>query len=153
MKHHPFVEKLLAMPIEACAVLSVSQRAALAAEIAELMEAGVHVPPIPNLKNTAKSVRRENIGSVYFLHAPRAGLVKIGFAVDVESRVHTLRTMSPLPLVLLGAIEGLEKSHESFLHRKFKSERSHGEWFFVRGPVIEFIRRRFASSDTEVVHA
>jgi hypothetical protein len=63
---------------------------------------------------------------VYFIRSGDA--VKIGMSKDVPGRLRTLRTMSPLPLELLGVIPG-GRDEEAQLHRDWAPERLHGEWF------------------------
>lgn len=63
---------------------------------------------------------------VYFVQAGDA--VKIGMSKDIPKRLRTLRTMSPLPLELLGAVPG-GRQEEAELHREWATQRLHGEWF------------------------
>lgn len=80
---------------------------------------------------------------VYFLHAPDAGVLKIGSSDDVMKRVKGLQGASPVPLVLLGSIGGgLE--HELELHGLFADRRVHGEWFTADEDFLTNIRWRIA---------
>jgi len=64
-------------------------------------------------------------GVTYFVEG--GGLIKIGKAASIRSRLAGLRGSSPVPLKLLGVIPGQE--HEAALHLRFSSARRHGEWF------------------------
>lgn len=73
-------------------------------------------------------VKRSQLPSagVYFVQAGDA--VKIGMSKDIPGRLRALRTMSPLPLELLGVIPG-GRGEEAELHRAWAGHRLHGEWF------------------------
>jgi hypothetical protein len=60
---------------------------------------------------------------VYFLEAMGTGLVKIGTSYDPVARLSKLRTMSPVPLVMIGFRPG---DDEFVLHEAFKKDRHHG---------------------------
>jgi hypothetical protein len=74
----------------------------------------------------------------YFLRAGNDGLIKIGSTRNLIVRLQTLATISPVPLRLLGIMNG---DHEDFCHRRLDVYRSHGEWFLPVEPVLEFIRK------------
>ncbi len=76
---------------------------------------------------------------VYFVHCPLLGLVKIGYAFDVDLRLRAIRSLSPARIKLLGAIPG-DVYRESHLHRRFRKERKHGEWFRVSERLARYIR-------------
>lgn len=83
------------------------------------------------LDETRDSLDRLNAAAsvsagVYFVRSGDA--VKIGMSGDIPSRIRALRTMSPLPLELLGAIPG-GRTEEAELHRAWAGQRMHGEWF------------------------
>lgn len=67
---------------------------------------------------------------VYFVEATRSDLVKIGKADRLRSRYLGLVTMSPEPLRLL-AIKPGGFADERELHKRFASDRAHGEWFRI----------------------
>ncbi|MGP5722781.1 GIY-YIG nuclease family protein [Corynebacterium casei] len=77
---------------------------------------------------------------VYFVYSPDADKVKIGFSDSPESRMKSMQTGSPVPLELLGTIPG-GQDVEMELHERFKSDRSHGEWFRMTSEIERFIRR------------
>ena len=66
--------------------------------------------------------------TVYFLHAPAAGLIKIGCSDNIRARLTNLAVSSPVPLTLLGIVSG-GRAREFELHKKFEALRVRGEWF------------------------
>jgi hypothetical protein len=85
-----------------------------------------------------KRVNRQS-GCVYFLKAEGLGLIKIGIAADVASRLAALQTGSPDNLVLLGVIRSADpRALERHLHEEFGASRVRGEWF---EPTPELIAR------------
>lgn len=60
------------------------------------------------------------------------GLVKIGWAQDVDKRLKDLQIGSPVILRAYRAYLG-GKCLERYLHRRFKKDRKHGEWFRLTG--------------------
>jgi len=72
-------------------------------------------------------------GVVYFVRA--RGLVKIGFTVDLATRLKTLRSMSPAPVSLLGTIKGSLRL-ERFLHEHFRKHHAHHEWFRAHESIV-----------------
>lgn len=75
---------------------------------------------------------------VYFIHAPAAGLVKIGSAVNIYQRFRNLELASPVALTFLGWSAG-DATTERRLHRQFASLRAHGEWFTWSQDIIAAI--------------
>lgn len=71
---------------------------------------------------------------VYFVGAPN-GLVKIGFASDIDARFAKLVCASPVPLDILAITPGSRVKEREYHHR-FKQWRRHGEWFEM-SPDIE----------------
>lgn len=67
--------------------------------------------------------------------SPRA---KIGRSKSVGIRLGTIQRMSPVPLSILWQTEGGSEL-ESALHRRFGSQRVHGEWFDFgnKDPAVE----------------
>lgn len=77
---------------------------------------------------------------VYFIQANHTKLVKIGRVKDVSgllTRMHTLKTMSPVDLVLLGVME--DTGTENHIHEQFAHLRDHGEWFRLDKEIIDYI--------------
>ena len=75
---------------------------------------------------------------VYFIYSPENNRVKIGTSDNVQRRFNSIRTMSPVPLILIGSIEGSYEK-ESSLHRRYDSSRTHGEWFAVDDVLNKFL--------------
>jgi hypothetical protein len=73
----------------------------------------------------------------YFIQAGVEGPIKIGSTKNLPVRLRTLCAMSPVPLRLLGLIEG---DHEDACHARLAAFRLHGEWFVAADFVLEFIR-------------
>lgn len=65
---------------------------------------------------------------IYFIANHRAGMVKIGTAVDVGKRLASLQCGSPDPLELMGSFPG-GLNEEARLHARFGPLRARGEWF------------------------
>lgn len=75
-----------------------------------------------------------SVGVCYFIGGAE-GAIKIGFSVDVASRLRTLRASSPIPLGVLATAPG-GATRETAYHYQFAEHRLHGEWF-ARCPEIE----------------
>lgn len=82
-------------------------------------------------------------GYVYFVHARRVGLIKIGWTRgEPLIRLASLGHVSPVRLKLIGAIEG-DRLVERSLHQKFKAAHHHGEWLAESDELMEYLRERF----------
>lgn len=77
--------------------------------------------------------------SVYYIHAPALGLIKIGSAADPVERLRNMQTGSPTALVLL-AIEVGSLNEEARRHVQFAELRRRGEWFAFEGALAEFVQ-------------
>lgn len=67
---------------------------------------------------------------IYFIRAAVVpSMVKIGCTRWLDRRLETLRSNSPVPLILLASIPGDHKL-EWRIHADLDPYRSHGEWFF-----------------------
>ena len=66
---------------------------------------------------------------VYFIHAPEVGRVKIGVTTDIEGRMASMQTGSPVRLRLVKLIRG-DRNLEQRLHHLFDAKRIEGEWFY-----------------------
>jgi hypothetical protein len=77
---------------------------------------------------------------VYFIECPANGLIKIGVSRNVESRLATLSTASPVELRLLGVIDGC-RADEDKLHQRFAADRHHGEWFSPSPELSRYIEQ------------
>ena len=79
------------------------------------------------------------LGYCYFIGAPMANVIKIGFTREQpDGRLEALRAGSPCRLVPLGAIRG-RRDYERALHVAFSPFRLHGEWFDADGSLLEYI--------------
>lgn len=76
-------------------------------------------------------------GHVYFIQ-DQDGFIKIGFAIDVKSRLKTLQTGSRQELRLVASIPGDERS-EHELHRRFHRGHVRGEWFNPSEDLVSLI--------------
>lgn len=77
------------------------------------------------------------MSQVYFLHAPSVNLLKIGYSGDPERRFEQVRLISPVPLRVIGVIDGGAEM-ERQLHERFAHLRSHGEWFHATAELMNF---------------
>lgn len=75
---------------------------------------------------------------VYFIFAPRLGLIKIGLAGDVDARLRNLQIATGDSLYLLGSLAG-ESAVEKTLHRRFKADRIRGEWFLPSADLLAIV--------------
>lgn len=66
------------------------------------------------------------------------GPIKIGASVNFYGRLDQINLWSPIPLELIGTIEG-QHEDELFLHQSLFDSHSHGEWFFPTTKVVETI--------------
>jgi hypothetical protein len=76
--------------------------------------------------------------SVYFIHAPETGLLKIGFAKDPLQRLMKAQVDSPTRLILVAVEEG-DAVVEAARHAQFADLRVRGEWFRFEGEVADFV--------------
>lgn len=78
---------------------------------------------------------------VYLIHASN-GYTKVGISQDIQKRLGSLRSSSPLPLELIHTIQpvnygGLQM--ERYLHYYLYQYRKHGEWFDIPANVLETV--------------
>jgi hypothetical protein len=84
---------------------------------------------------------KQKTGLVYFVSSTVGGVarVKIGFTRgDPTARLRALQCGSPLPLGIYTAFEGDERMEKAF-HQTFAPLRLHGEWFEVKGKLLDFL--------------
>lgn len=74
---------------------------------------------------------------IYFVQG--SDLIKIGRTYNLDDRLTKLQCGSPVPLTLLGTVEGGKRT-ESHLHELFHSLRHHGEWFRIEKPLLDYIK-------------
>lgn len=73
---------------------------------------------------------------VYFMYS--AGRIKIGYTADIYRRVSDLTNMGGSSVELIGVLPG-DKDFERTLHRLFKADRTHGEWFKISDEIRRFL--------------
>lgn len=81
---------------------------------------------------------------IYFIES--ADKIKIGIADNVAWRMADIANMSPVPVRLLGFIEG-DEAAERALHVRFAHLRRHGEWFTASDEL-----RTYIDNDPNVLH-
>ena len=85
--------------------------------------------------------QHKDIQGVYLIRAEN-GITKIGKTTDINSRFASMKSLSPLPLELVGFIKTFDEDRlEKELHNKYSFKRSHGEWFHLDGDDISEILR------------
>ena len=90
---------------------------------------------------------------IYFIKpVGHAGPIKIGTSVSPESRLHDLGAWSPLPLELIGAVEG-SIADEFYLHRCFADCHSHREWFTPTPKLIASIEAILSAGTVDAVRS
>jgi hypothetical protein len=77
---------------------------------------------------------------IYFIQAGDDGLIKIGYAADVDQSLKTWQEGSPVPLKLLASLNGSLEA-EAYLHAKFSRLRQHGKWFKPSKEIFDFIEK------------
>lgn len=75
---------------------------------------------------------------VYFLEAAFSGLIKIGIASNLSSRVSSIQSSSQEPISLICSIPG-NRELEKFLHGVFEPLKHHGEWFYPHWTIYSVI--------------
>lgn len=77
---------------------------------------------------------------VYFIRADGLGLIKIGVADCVFSRLAAIGQVCPVDLEILGVIHvGARSIMEQRMHGKFRHLRERGEWFREAPELLDFI--------------
>lgn len=98
--------------------------------------------PIREIQKDARQYpKREEAPVLYFILCEAANAVKIGISdtAAMVSRLSTLQTGNPFPLVLLGCLKGDYRETEAKLHATFKEFRLRGEWFRYSDELKDFI--------------
>lgn len=65
---------------------------------------------------------------VYFIRAGHDGLVKIGYAANVNLRLVKIQSDSEKPVFVINQIDG-DRAAERWAHQRFDHLRVRGEWF------------------------
>jgi hypothetical protein len=81
-------------------------------------------------------------GRVYFLLNKKTGLVKIGWSINLPSRIKVLNNQGGETLELLGSFAAKSMKVETEVHRKFKGFRVIGEWFKYEEGIQNFILKK-----------
>lgn len=85
-------------------------------------------------------------GAVYFLLDEDAGLIKIGWSINLNDRVRGLVSQSGRDLKLVGFIRSDSQKSETKMHRRFKRLRKRGEWFEYKDELIDFVEAQFGGT-------
>lgn len=91
---------------------------------------------VSTLSGSPALSRLRRHGFVYFVRA--GDFIKIGFAVDVQRRIASLQTGSPMPLTLLATTPGTLDSERAY-HKRFDELWERGEWFRAVDPLVSFV--------------
>jgi len=83
---------------------------------------------------------------VYFAHHAGVGVIKIGYTINLPSRLDGLRTDYG-PMIRVIAVMPGRPFDEYALHTQFASDRATGEWFWPSARLEAFIRRHAAPWD------
>lgn len=79
---------------------------------------------------------------IYFIEGEGTGLVKVGFTtIDPGVRLIQLQIGSPVPLVGLALMAG-DKRRERGIHRRYRADHSHGEWFRLTAGLRSYIKAK-----------
>jgi Meiotically Up-regulated Gene 113 (MUG113) protein len=92
------------------------------------------------IRRVGKGVLMRHV--VYFVLAPKANMVKIGQACEVDpptARLKSLQTGSPEILQVILVLDYKPPFEENQLHFRFRDYREHGEWFRYEGELHKFI--------------
>jgi Meiotically up-regulated gene 113 len=75
---------------------------------------------------------------IYFIQAGENGPIKIGLAIQPETRKKKLQTAHYEELRIIGILDGNEET-EKQLHMQFAEYRIRGEWFHPSHEILQFI--------------
>lgn len=87
-------------------------------------------------ENSAPPLDAADEGHVYVVGS--ANRVKIGWSTKVIDRLSAIQSASAQALLVYAMIPAPE-ALERELHERFKSYRSHGEWFDIRGALLTWL--------------
>jgi hypothetical protein len=81
---------------------------------------------------------------LYLIQEDFLGLVKIGIATDVMSRIRTIQISCPQNITILDELDfQCAQSYETSLHARYSSKHFRGEWFRLTETDIEDIRKEW----------
>jgi len=91
-------------------------------------------------RENAARRRGEEKSVVYCIEASGLDVIKIGWTVNLNSRLRALQCASPVELAVVASFEGT-RSDEQSLHRRFAGDRVRpgGEWFRASSELLAFI--------------
>jgi hypothetical protein len=96
---------------------------------------GLQPAPTPNIDKVL-----DGAGTVYLIKA-ESGEYKIGYTVDLISRLRTFSTAMPRPLTLVHFIQTNDMAAlERSLHVRFAGKRVRGEWFELDEDDVNWIK-------------
>lgn len=76
------------------------------------------------------------MASVYIVQA--GDVYKIGWSINLPSRLRAIQSILPTPIVLIKAWETAHaRLVECYLHRRFQAAQVRGEWFTLTAPEIQ----------------
>lgn len=87
-------------------------------------------------ERTAITLPGAKVCGIYFVQEDFENLIKIGFAINVRSRLAGLQTGSAQELRLIGVMPG-SYADELDLHQRLEWARFRGEWYWPANEVLE----------------
>jgi hypothetical protein len=76
---------------------------------------------------------------IYFVQSLNGGPIKIGFTVNLLTRLKNIQIYCGSTVVPVAFVDG-DRSLERAIHRRFAHARSRGEWFNPTPDLIDFMR-------------
>ena len=78
---------------------------------------------------------------IYFVQMGKNGPIKIGKTANIKERLKVFQASSPYKIKLLYYKKCFKPPLEYELHKKFKAERIHGEWFHPSKKIFNYIEQ------------
>lgn len=78
-------------------------------------------------------------GLIYLVES-QTGILKIGFSANPSYRLSMLQPCSPCLLRLIAQWPAFQRE-EYALHKRFREQRLHYEWFLIDGPLAAFVEQ------------
>jgi hypothetical protein len=100
------------------------------------LRTGINEPFVPDRDD---EIDLSPCPKVYFIEAIGLQRVKIGMTDNIKYRFDSLQSASPVPLKIMAVISG-DRTLETYLHKRFKAHRLHGEWFILTDEMKEIIQ-------------
>jgi hypothetical protein len=95
-----------------------------------------------NERNHQPSINEVIAMGIYFVKESLSGFIKIGYYGDnLMSRIRTLKSSNPNPLLILGVIPRADMLYEKNLHNRFIKYNYENEWFYSDVVLENFIQR------------